>query len=261
MSAAQETPAGAGPAPLRVLSFNIQLGLNTSRYRDYLTQGWRHVLPTRSVPPGLALAANAVRGYDFVAIQEADAGSLRSARIDQIAYLARHAGYPHHGHAITRNLAPVARHSLGFLSRWPVRIAGDHALPGLIPGRRVLHVDVDSPLGTLRIFVIHLALSPSTRGQQIEYIASLTREEMPSILMGDFNCDAETLRRHPALQRAGFVIAHQHRPTFPSWAPRRAIDHILTSPHLVVDELFTLPQLHSDHLALGAELSARVLRG
>jgi endonuclease/exonuclease/phosphatase family metal-dependent hydrolase len=257
MSVRNGTPGRAGPSPLRVLSFNIQLGLNTARYRDYVTQGWRHVLPARSAPPGLTLVAEAIRDYDFVAIQEADAGSLRSARIDQIAYLARRAGYPHHGHVITRDLAPVARHSLGFLSRWPARIIGDHPLPGLIPGRRVLHVDVESPLGPLKIFVVHLALSRSTQRQQIEYIASLTGADVPSILMGDFNCDAETLRDHPALRKAGFVVAEHHRPTFPSWAPRRAIDHIVTSPHLAVDELYTLPRLHSDHLALGAHLSAR----
>ena len=257
MSFEEGTSLAPSPSPLRVLSFNIQLGLNTARYRDYVTQGWRHVLPALKVPPGLTLVSEAIRGYDFVAIQEADAGSLRSAHIDQIAYLARHAGYTHHGHVITRNLAPVARHSLGFLSRWPARIVGDHALPGLIPGRRVLHVDVESPLGPLKIFVVHLALSRSTQRQQIDYIASLTGSQVPSILMGDFNCDADTLRSHPALRQAGFVVAQQHRPTFPSWAPRRAIDHIVTSPHLGVDDLFTLPRLHSDHLALGAQLSSR----
>jgi endonuclease/exonuclease/phosphatase family metal-dependent hydrolase len=257
MSAARGVPEANPPPALRVLSFNIQLGLNTARYRDYVTQGWRHVLPARTAPRGLSLICEAVRGYDFVAIQEADAGSLRSARIDQIGYLARHADYAHHGHVVTRDLAPVARHALGFLSRWPTRIVGDHALPGLIPGRRVLHVELESPLGPLKIFVVHLALSRSAQRDQIEYIASLTGADVPSILMGDFNCDADTLRQHPALRRAGFVVPPHHRPTFPSWAPTKAIDHIVTSPHLTVDELYTLPQLHSDHLALGAHLSAR----
>jgi endonuclease/exonuclease/phosphatase family metal-dependent hydrolase len=261
MSALERQTGREAASSLRVLSFNIQLGLKTTRYRDYVTQGWRHVLPARSAPAGLSLVCEAVRGYDFVAIQEADAGSLRSARIDQIAYLAHHAGYAHHGHAITRDLAPVARHSLGFLSRWPTRIVGDHALPGRIPGRRALHVEVQSPLGLLRILVVHLALGRTVQRQQIEYIASLTGADVPSILMGDFNCDAGALRDHPALRRAGFVVAQHHRPTFPSWAPSRAIDHIVTSPHLSVDDLYTLPPLHSDHLALGADVSVRAARG
>ncbi|MGH8517095.1 MAG: endonuclease/exonuclease/phosphatase family protein [Panacagrimonas sp.] len=251
--------SGSGRSPLRILSFNIQLGLNTARYADYLTQGWRHVLPARSVPVGLTLAAHAIRGYDFVAIQEADAGSLRSARVDQIAYLAKHAGYPHHGHTITRNLAPIARHSLGFVSRWPAQVLSDQPLPGRIPGRRVLQVRIEPPQGPLSIFVVHLSLDRSTQARQIEYIASLTDRDVPSILMGDFNCDAGVLRDHPALKRAGFVIRHPDRPTFPSWAPTRAIDHIVTSPHLMVDDLRTLPQLHSDHLPLEAQVSARDL--
>lgn len=251
-----ETRAGGKPL-IEVVSFNIQVGLNTARSSDYLTQGWRHVAPARSVPAGLAMAARAVRGYDFVAIQEADAGSLRSARVDQIAYLAEHAEYRYHGHVITRDLAPIARHSLGFLSRWPTRIIADHALPGLIPGRRALHVEIESPLGPLGIVVVHLALGRATQRKQIEYVASLTRGDVPSILMGDFNCDAAALRRHPALRRAGFVMAHQSVPTFPSWAPSRAIDHIVASSHLAISNLRTLPQLHSDHLGLVAQVSTR----
>lgn len=248
--------AGGTPA-IEVVSFNIQVGLNTARSSDYITQGWRHLAPARSVPAGLVLTARAVSGYDFVAIQEADAGSLRSGRVDQIAYLAEHAGYGYHGRVITRDLAPVARHCLGFLSRWPTRIIADHALPGLIPGRRALHVEVESPLGSVDIFVLHLALSRTAQRQQIEYVVSRTRGDVPSILMGDFNCDAAPLSQHPALRRAGFVIAHQRLPTFPSWAPSRAIDHIVASTHLAIDNLRTLPRLHSDHLALVAQVSTR----
>ena len=32
-------------APLRLLSFNIQVGIQTTRYRHYVTNGWKHVLP------------------------------------------------------------------------------------------------------------------------------------------------------------------------------------------------------------------------
>lgn len=242
-------------APLRVLSFNIQLGLRTARGLDYLTQGWRHALPARSIAPGLRLAAEAMRGYDFVAVQEADAGSLRSARIDQIAFLAEHGGYAFHGRAVTRDLAPVARHCLGFLSRWPARIVADHALPGLIPGRRMIHVEVQSPSGPVAIHVVHLALGSGARYRQLGYVASRVDLDTPSILMGDFNCDADVLRRHPALQRAGFHIYEQDHPTFPSWAPRRAIDHILTSPHLRIEHVQALPRLHSDHLPLMAQIA------
>jgi endonuclease/exonuclease/phosphatase family metal-dependent hydrolase len=254
---ADDAAPAAGSPSIEVVSFNIQVGLSTARHSDYLTKGWRHVTPARSVPAGLALAANALRGYDFVAVQEADAGSLRSARVNQIAYLAEQAGYAYHGHVITRDLAPVARHCLGFLSRWPTRILADHPLPGLIPGRRALHVEVRSPLGPVEIFVVHLALGRAAQRQQIEYVASLTRTDVPSLLMGDFNCDSTVLSQHPALRRAGFEIAHQSLPTFPSWSPSRAIDHIVASSHLTIESVRTLPRTHSDHLALLAQVGAR----
>jgi endonuclease/exonuclease/phosphatase family metal-dependent hydrolase len=43
--------------------------------------------------------------------------------------------------------------------------------------------------------------------------------------------------------------------TFPSWRPRRAIDHILTTPSVRVEELWTLPHPVSDHLPLAARVS------
>jgi endonuclease/exonuclease/phosphatase family metal-dependent hydrolase len=54
-------------------------------------------------------------------------------------------------------------------------------------------------------------------------------------------------------------------PTFPSWRPRRAIDHILVSEGLELEELWTLPRAFSDHLAVCASVrlplhAARELR-
>jgi endonuclease/exonuclease/phosphatase family metal-dependent hydrolase len=42
--------------------------------------------------------------------------------------------------------------------------------------------------------------------------------------------------------------------TFPSWKPRRALDHILTSSAIQLDKVWTLPQAFSDHLPLAAEI-------
>src|SRR5690606_39819316 len=33
------------PEVLKLLSFNIQVGINTQRYHHYLTRGWQHLLP------------------------------------------------------------------------------------------------------------------------------------------------------------------------------------------------------------------------
>ena len=36
------------PEILRLLSFNIQVGINTQKYHHYLTRSWQHLLPSAS---------------------------------------------------------------------------------------------------------------------------------------------------------------------------------------------------------------------
>jgi len=52
-------------------------------------------------------------------------------------------------------------------------------------------------------------------------------------------------------------------PTFPSWRPQRAIDHILLGDGLTRHHACALPAAQSDHLALSLELDVpeRALRG
>jgi endonuclease/exonuclease/phosphatase family metal-dependent hydrolase len=58
------------------------------------------------------------------------------------------------------------------------------------------------------------------------------------------------LFRHTAL-----VPPHAAAPaTFPSWQPRHAIDHILTSSSIEIERLWTLPHPVSDHLPLAARI-------
>lgn len=242
---------------LRLLSFNMQVGLQTQRYSHYFTRAWRHALPGYAPHLGLEAAAQLVCGHDFVAIQEADAGSLRTRFVNQMDYLAERGGFAHHGYTVTRDLRPVARHCLGFLSRWPARVIDDHALPGLFPGRRALHVELQLGGKALSIFVVHLALGRNTQRLQLDHLARLTLDDQPSLIVGDFNCEAPALRNHPALQRAGFWLPEAGPLTYPSWAPRRSIDHVLLSQHLLVDQLQALPQFFSDHLPLAASIRLR----
>jgi endonuclease/exonuclease/phosphatase family metal-dependent hydrolase len=244
--------------PLRVLTYNLQVGLRTSRYGHYVTGAWRHALPGfRRAQSTLHDAARLVRDHDFVAIQEADAGSLRTRFTNQMEFLAREADYPYHGLAVTRDLHPVARHCLGFLSRWPASIVDDHALPGSLPGRRALHVELSLPGGTLSAFVVHLALGRSTQNRQIEHVAGLASLDRPTMILGDFNCEPQVLRDHPALQRAGFVLPARRVASYPSWAPRRSLDHILVSPHLEIRRIEALAQSASDHLPVRGEIALR----
>jgi len=256
MSTPERRVSPAAPR-LRVLSFNIQVGMHTEHYGHYLSRAWRHVLPGGDSLLALNAIAELARGYDFVAIQEADAGSLRTRFLNQMEYLAQRAGFGWHGYTVTRDLQPIAQHCLGYLSRLPARVVDDHALPGAVPGRRALHVELETPGGPLALYVAHLALGRATQTRQLRHLAGLTRPEQPSVILGDLNCEPAQLREHPALRAAGFTLARHSPKTFPSWAPRRSIDHILLSPHLQMHDLQALPRSLSDHLPLSAEISLR----
>ncbi|MEK7696756.1 MAG: EEP domain-containing protein, partial [Pseudomonadota bacterium] len=76
-----ENTAADSPRRLRLLSYNIQIGIATSRYRQYLTHSWKHVLPSTQRLGNLDRIARLIRSSDVVGLQEVDAGSLRSGYI------------------------------------------------------------------------------------------------------------------------------------------------------------------------------------
>jgi len=245
------------PPRLKLLTFNIQVGMESRHYGHYLANAWRHVLPSSGQQARLERIVEQIRPFDFIAVQEADAGSLRTQFVNQLEYLAHRAGFAHSGLAVTRDLRPVAQHCLGWMSRFPAKHFADHPLPGPIPGRRVISLDLLAPGGPIGIFVAHLSLGKQAQQRQLDFISSLVPAGEPAVLMGDLNCDDTLLRQHPALQQRGFWLPEQVPMTFPSWKPRRAIDHILLTPDLMLHNLETLPLKLSDHLPLAAEISRR----
>ena len=65
-----------------MLSFNIQVGIETQCYRHYLTKGWRHLLPDTDRTRTLNSLSETMADFDVVALQECDAGSLRSGYLN-----------------------------------------------------------------------------------------------------------------------------------------------------------------------------------
>ena len=121
--------------PLKLLTFNIQVGIKTSKYRHYVTKGWKHVLPHQARNVNLRRIAEVVREYDLVALQEIDSGSLRSGFINQVEYIADRAQFPYWYTQLNRDLGPFAQQGNGVLSRIAPVDMEDHKLPGAIPGR------------------------------------------------------------------------------------------------------------------------------
>lgn len=225
----------------------MQVGVGTRRYHEYFTRGWRHLLPSMQVQENLARIATLVGDYDLVGLQEIDAGSRRSGYQNQIEGLADAAGFEYWHALVNRDLGHFAQHGVGLLARWQPYAVSEHPLPGALPGRGALLALFGEPGATLAVVVTHLALTRGSRSQQLAAIRALVEDYPHVVVMGDINCGPRRLQRDPALADGRLRVHPEPLPTFPSWRPRRGLDHILTSPSLTVLEASVLDVRLSDH--------------
>ena len=237
---------------LRLLSFNIQVGISTERYHHYLTRGWQHLLPHQGRAGNLQRIGDLLGDYDIVALQEADGGSVRSGFINQVEHLARMGAFPYWYQQLNRNLGRFAQHSNGLLSRLRPTLLEDHPLPGPA-GRGAILLRIGEGEDAIAVVMMHLALGARTRTRQLAYIRELIGGYRHQILMGDMNTHAIDLLEHSPLRDLG-LLAPQVEATFPSWRPQRCLDHILLSPGLELERFQVLAQPISDHLPVAVEI-------
>ncbi|MDX9739567.1 MAG: endonuclease/exonuclease/phosphatase family protein [Gammaproteobacteria bacterium] len=240
---------------LRLISYNIQVGIACRRYHHYLTQSWKHVLPHAESLSNLDRIARLVNEFDVVALQEADAGSFRSSFVNQVEFLARRGGFPHWYYQTNRNLGKIAQHSNGLLSRHAPMDIVEHRLPGLIPGRGLMEVHYGSGEQPLVLLMVHLGLSKRARMRQILYIARLVNRYRHVVVMGDFNCHSRSEEISVLTDCTRLRRPADDLPTFPSWRPNRSIDHVLVSSSITLNDVQVLPHPVSDHLPIGVDIS------
>ncbi|MDG9923520.1 MULTISPECIES: endonuclease/exonuclease/phosphatase family protein [unclassified Pseudomonas] len=241
-----------GDGRLRLLSFNIQVGISTERYHHYLTRGWQHLLPHPGRAGNLQRIGALLGDYDLVALQEVDGGSLRSGYVNQVERLAELGAFPYWYQQLNRNLGRLAQHSNGVLSRLRPDQLEDHPLPGP-PGRGAVLLKFGEGADALVVINMHLALGPRTRTRQLAYVRELIDGARHVVLMGDMNTHAIDLLQHSPLRDLG-LVAPQIDATFPSWRPQRCLDHILLSPELVLERVAVLSQPISDHLPVAVDI-------
>lgn len=240
------------PGHLSFLSYNIQVGIQTRHYPDYLLKAWQHLWPSKTRLANLDRISELVRHFDVVALQEADGGSFRSGFINQVEYLAKQADQPYWYQQLNRNLGRLAQHSNGIISRFPPHQIDTHSLPGL-PGRGAIVVQLgDSE--PLLVVMMHLALSRRGQNQQLRFIRNLIAMYRNVVLMGDMNTHSLRLLYDSPLKDAGLKSAHA-RATFPSWQPQRCLDQILVSKHLKITRMGVLDFPLSDHLPVALEIA------
>lgn len=237
---------------MKLLTFNIQVGNNTSQFHHYFTRSWQHVLPYKDRAKTLQRIAELINKYDLVALQEVDGGSLRSSGINQVEFLAKLAKFPYWHQQTNRNLGKLAQHSNGMLSRFKPTLIEDHPLPG-IRGRGAIFTRFGEGEDALVVVVMHLALRRKARKEQLDYIYNMIAPYKYHILMGDMNAGTVELLEDTALKNLDLVLP-QTEATYPSWNPKRCLDHILLSPELKIEQVNVLQQPISDHLPIEVDI-------
>lgn len=240
---------------IRLLSYNIQCGINTAGYHHYLTRSWQHLLPHPRKRQNLDDIASLVKGYDIVAIQESDAGSWRSNFINQTEYLAQRAHFLHWHTQVNRNIGKLAQHSNGLLSVLKPNRIRAYKLPGVIPGRGVVNAEFTIGDKELAIFIVHLSLGKRTRLKQLAYISQRIKQYDNAILLGDFNCEANSKEMQFVFNNTSLQEPEIKHDTFPSWKPRHQIDHILVTGSINVNSYEVLQYGVSDHLPIAMEIT------
>ena len=251
LSPKNEATARSANHRLKMLSYNIQTGIDTRAYRGYVTGGWKHVLPHVGRVQNLRRIADVVAEYDFVALQEIDSGSIRSGFLNQVEYLAERAQFPYWHTQINRDLGMLAQHGNGLLSRVSPEQMEDHRLPGVIPGRGAILVRLPFAGRSLVVVMLHLSLGTRSREKQLEYVAQCVADEELVVVMGDMNCHAQELLTQSPLAALNLMSVEDSQPTFPAWQPQVALDHILVSPGLTMCDYEVLDCHLSDHLPIG----------
>jgi len=237
---------------IRLLSFNIQVGISTSAYMHYVTRSWKHLLPHQERYRNLEKIGFLLNDYDIVALQEADGGSLRSGNINQVQQLAQLGNFPYWYQQRNRNLGRFAQHSNGLLSRLQPQKLEDHPLPGPA-GRGAILAQIGSDSDAIAVVSMHLALGTRARQRQLDYIREIVSDYRHIVLMGDMNTHAEDLLINSPLTALNLRAA-QTDATFPSWKPQRCLDHILISPELEIANMSVLPIPISDHLPVSMDI-------
>ena len=239
---------------LKLISYNIQVGINSQSYRHYLTRGWQHFLPHPQRLANLEQIAAQIEGHDLVALQEVDGGSIRSNHMNQVQYLAERAGYSYWYQQLNRNLGKVAQHSNGVLSRYTPKRIEDHKLPGLLPGRGAILLEFGTGSERLVVALLHLSLGSRARTNQLAYVRELLQDYQHVIVMGDLNTGTDRLLNHSPLKDLDFHTAHGLHHTYPSWRPMYRFDHILLSPSIQLNAVQVLHPSISDHLPIAMEV-------
>jgi len=160
-----------------------------------------------------------------VALQEVDFNAVRSHGWDEMAELAKATGmHAFFGKAIT--LAAGGDYGVGILTAQPGKVVCHIPLPGE-ERRTLLVVETSTECGAaFRFACTHFDLKEEHRVASAKIVSdTLLASDVPTVLMGDFNCEPGSEPYAILSARMDSAIKGNPIMTFPADMPRIAIDH------------------------------------
>jgi endonuclease/exonuclease/phosphatase family metal-dependent hydrolase len=231
-------------APVRLVSFNVHHGT---------------VAKKGPVDPDQLGEVCAGFDADVICLQEVDLGTVRVRGRDLAGIVARACEMDHVFGSSQRLLG--GRYGNAVLVRGEIVGSTVTRLPK-VPASRfwqeqrtVLEVDAALADGRLHVAATHLAVKQWNNGPQLEFLLRRMRDRpRPLAVLGDLN-----RRRAAVAGLAADAGLHtvEHGPTYPAWAPRTDIDHVLLSPELRPIAAEVRPTPMSDHAALLVDVERR----
>ncbi len=239
---------------MKLLTWNIQAGIGTSRYRDYFLRAHLQLVHAPSKTAILNNIASEIAPYDVVCLQEVDLGGRRAGYRSQVDDIAALSGHDHVAVQENRRIPGISRHGNAILSRWPLATVRDLKLPGQVSGRGCLVAEVAGK-HDLTIACLHLSLGRSDQVLQLAAVAQALRGAPAWAAMGDFNCAAHGAPLESFCEDTAGHLRRPAPPTFPAWRPRFDYDHIVTGGKLLVTQYQCEPATFSDHRAVSAQVT------
>ena len=236
-----------------LISFNMQAAAHTGQFSHYVSKSWQHVLPSPAKQQVLQRIGALIQPFDFVGLQEADGGSVRSSFLHQAQQLQQMGNFSELVDQRNRKVGPWSCTGNSILARVAAASVSAHILPAAMGKRGALEAHFDGS----RLINVHLALTPGAQQQQLQYLGQYLRAHpQPTLLFGDFNCTPDSAAVRALLAHTGYLSAHSAA-TFPSWAPKRCIDLVLHSPDVQMHSCAPLSAMASDHLPVACSFSLR----
>jgi len=204
---------------------------------------------------------------DILGLMEIDAGTVRFRKMSstkafsknlEMHYIAAKTKYARKSIYKVLNYTPIIRKNANaILSKQPLfdtrYISFSKGVKRLVIQTK-LKVAIEGSVVELYLFAVHLSLRRKTRIIQLRELTQLLNAcDGSKIVFGDFNIFKGLLELDYLLDNSNMINAldfakEKNVNTFPSWKPKRHVDHILVSPDVKVKNYEVLDVNFSDHL-------------